>query len=620
MALIRKRRPWWLAAAFLIAATNFASAQNQGTFVFSSDPDKVIDPKGSLAARPNTPEARYLFVKNPKGDPATYIVELRDGKGRTVLASGKIELEKNQQARVKLEKTPPPAPPKGVVPAVAVAPPAPAAPPAPEPPPGIELKRDGEAGVHLLLRLLDDQGKPVLDNQKKPIVSDVPVELRLPLSYIEDPAITITRTNDAPKLDATVKSMTTFSGPPAVVDLAFPPQASLRAEALRSGSYRRVINGPEQTVKLQANDLPIVDGPEERVRFSIGVDGYARAFIYEPDFRRPSDQAVLTRVRTPAVRILPLGADRPLLTMSAKPADKYPLRLEVDNASPASKLVVRLDRSGTGVFGESDESTTLPSTREEMVFLDPQGETEAIVVNYRVSDWVYNLDTRALRGKHELQAVLKNGDKEEAKYSCYLILDDTPPESIAFGELPAKHVKGTPLPLKASAHDPETSIKQAIFFLGAPLPDGKLPDVKVEGTPIDASIGLWGAELPIPDKKGTIEVGVMFVNETGLPALKMQKIELIDPPAPGGTIEGTVELGSRGQPKVPVSLRDAEGKEKGVAVTDDKGAFKFEGVAPGTYRLYSAKPDSGVGTKGDVPAQVVVGKTVKVTISLARKP
>jgi hypothetical protein len=306
--------------------------------------------------------------------------------------------------------------------------------------------------------------------------------------------------------------------------------------------------------------------------------------------------------------------------MSAKPADKYPLRLEVDNASPTSKLVVRLDRSGSGTFGESDESTTLPSTREEKVYVDPQGEIEGIVVNYRVSDWVYNLDTRALRGKHELQAVLKNGDKEEAKYSCFLILDDTPPESIAFGPLPEKHVKGTLLSLKASAQDPETSIKQAIFFLGAPGPDGKLPDVKVEGTPIDAAIGLWGAELPIPDKKGMIEVGVMFVNETGLPAVKTQKIELIDPPAPGGTIEGTVELGGRGQPKVPVLLRDSEGKEKGVAVTDDKGAFKFEGVAPGTYRLYSAKPDSGVGTKGDTAAQVIVGKTVKVTISLARKP
>jgi len=603
-----------------------ALAQNQGTFVFSSDPDEVKDPKSVLQGRPNTPDTRYLFVRNPNDDKETFIVELRDIKGRQVIASGKIELEKNEQKRVKLEKAPPPkAPPLQVPPLAASPAPAAATPQVAvvEPPPGIELKRDTDGQFRFLLRLLDEAGKPVLDNRKKPIESRVGVELRLPPTYIDEPSITISKSGDEQRLDVSVKSAKSFSGPPAVIELAFPPQKSLRTEALRAGAYRRVIKGPEQTVKLQANDLPIVPGAEERVRFSVNVDGYARAFIYEPDFRRPSDQALLTLVRTPAVRVFPVSADAPVLVATSKPTDKYPVRVEVDNAPLGSKLSLRFDRSGSGTFAESDETLALPSTREEHVFVEPAGEDESFVVNYRVSDWVQPIDTRALRGKHEIQGVLEfdqGGRKEEAKFSFFLILDDTAPEGLSFGKLPEKHVKGTPLKLTAFAREPETNVKQAVFFLGKDA-DGKLPDgPKAEGDLVDAKLGMWAGELPIPDKKGFIEVGVQFINETGIAATKTQKIELVDPPFPGGTIDGLVVLGDLGQPKLPVLLRDAEGKEKGVAVTNDKGAFKFEGLAPGAYRLFSAKPDSGVGTKGSAGVQVIVGKTTKVTVELSRKP
>ncbi|MCE9532913.1 MAG: carboxypeptidase-like regulatory domain-containing protein [Planctomycetes bacterium] len=612
-----------LAVALFMSVASLASAQNQGTFIFSNDPDSVQDPKSVLAARPNTPESRYLFVRNPKGDKATYIIEMRDSKGRAILASGKIELEKNQQARVKLEKTPPPPPPKTAAP-VAVAPPAPPAVPAPEPPPGFEIKRDADGQYRFLLRLLDEQGKPVLDNDKKPIESRVPVELRQPFSYIEEPSITITRDNDVSKLDVSVKSSKAFSGPPAVLDLVFPPQKAL-AEALRGGAYRRFIKGPEQTVKLQANDLPIASGMEERVRFSISVDGFARAFIYEPDFRRPSDRALLTLVRTPAVRVMPAGSDRPVLTIAAKPANKFPVKIEVDNAPIGSKLSVRIDRSGSGTFAEADEVTYLPSTREERVFLDPKPDDESIVVNFAVSDWVHQLDLQALRGKHEIQGVLEyelNGKKDDAKFSFFLILDDTPPTALQFGKLPERHVKGTPLKLNATATETETTITQAVFFLGKPGPDGKLPDVKVEGDLVDGKLGVWSGDLPIPDKKGMIEVGVQFVNETGIVAVRTQKIELIDPPPPPttGILEGTIELGGRGQPAVPVTIRDNEGKEKGAAVTNDKGVFKVENLLPGAYRVFAAKPDSGVGTRGAAPAQIDAGKTTKVTVTLSRRP
>lgn len=631
----RMRGRWGLAALLLVGVAGLSSGQ---TFRFSSDPDELKDARESLQVRPNTPEVRYLFVANPTNEKKTYRVELRDeGRGKALLGSGIVRFKKAETLRVKLEKPAPPPPPKV---AVVVPPPKdPAAPPPPpvvavvEPPPGVALKRAATNDYRFRLRLLEEDGEPALDAQRNPIESVVRVELRQPYSYIEDPTITITRENDARELLVKVKSRKEFSGPPAVVELVFPPQPFLRTEALRGGVYRRTIERAEQTVTLQAKDLPVIPGESESVKFYVSVDGFARAFVYNPDFRRPTEQGLLDLVRQPEIFVLPLNADRPALVIAARPAEKTPVRVLIENAPADAKVAVRLDRSGTGTFTASDEFTILESSREEHAYVDAAGEGEALVVNYRVGDWVHFLDTRALRGRYELQGVMLdkngkpvtrkvNGSDEEVKYSTYLILDDTPPEELKFGKLPEKHVKGTPLPVVAFARERETSVKQAVFFLGEPAADGKLPDVKVVGDLTDVKQGLWVGRLPIPDKKGTIIVGVQFVNETGIAATMVQKVELIDPPPPPttGTIAGVVDLGGRPQPKISVVIRDADGKEKGAEVTTEKGEFRVEGLAPGAYTVSAAKPDSGVGTSGRVAAQVNAGKVTLVTVPLARRP
>lgn len=633
----------WLAGLLVLGITGFASAQ---VFQLSTDPDSIKDPTAaSVSVRPNTPEGRYLFLKNPKADKAAYTIEMRDAGTRALLATGKVKMKSNEVLRVKLEKTPPPPPPKTTVIVTPPAPPViPPPPPAPEPPPGFELKAK-EGAFRFVLHLLDEQGDPVLENNR-PIESSFSVVYRDPKDYFGDPTTNVSKIDDVARVDVSITSTPRFLGPAAVVELSFPPQPSVLFGALRSGTYRRTVADKNQTVNLSADKLPLVEGQEKSVRFFVNVDGYARAYIYDVDFSIPTKTRLQQFDRTAAVTLLPVNADRAVKIIAAKPGDKTPIRIQVDNPPDKSRLALRFDRDQNRAFSEADELIVIGNPREEHAFIDPQGENDRILVTYQVTDHTYFLDTRSMRGRFELQGVLldekdntkilttKVNDKDEPIiFSCELILDDTAPEGLRFGKLPPKHVKGTPLPLTAFADDPETSITQAIFFLGAPV-DGKLPDTKVPGELMDRKQGLWVGALPIPDKKGVIEVGVLFMNETGIAATRTQKIELIDPPLVG-SISGFVELGVRGQPGVVVSLRDAEGKEKGSAVTEDEkdnkpdtpkdqrkvnGRFKFDNVPPGTYRIVANKPDSGVGTKGSAPVQVFVGAETKVNVQLARKP
>jgi alpha-glucoside transport system permease protein len=82
---------------------------------------------------------------------------------------------------------------------------------------------------------------------------------------------------------------------------------------------------------------------------------------------------------------------------------------------------------------------------------------------------------------------------------------------------------------------------------------------------------------------------------------------------PGGGVPGKVEKGELGIPNVKVQLLDSAGKKVGTATTADDGAFAFEGLKGGTYRVgvdkaTFAKPFGGVswlGTALITPAVIV---------------
>src|SRR5262249_41252554 len=159
------------------------------------------------------------------------------------------------------------------------------------------------------------------------------------------------------------------------------------------------------------------------------------------------------------------------------------------------------------------------------------------------------------------------------------------------------------------------------FFLGKPLDDGKIPPdaVLAEGKPLLDKPGVWEAAIPLPaEKRGEAFIGVAFFNEVGLATTKTQRIELVDAPPPSGAIDGIVLIGDRPQPGLVVRLF-ADGKEKAVAMTDDKGKFKFENVPVGNYTVGSARPDSSYGFGGTAPVQVELERRAKVALNLTKQ-
>lgn len=633
----RMRRRGWFTLALMIGLAGLADAEN--AIKLSSDPNKIESSGVSIESafvRPNVVQEVFVFVQNPIGDPKTLTVQLRDANGKAILAQGKVELKANEQKRVKLEKIAPPPPPKVAAIKDAVPKePARSAAPAVEPPPGVELKVAGSK-FEFQLWLLD--GDKVLDKETRTISILVtqPGSKDFPIEMPQANRVIVANSHE---INVPITANDKLRGGPTLVELIVPPQDSLNA-GLRSGVYRRQIRPGQKEALLHASDLPF-RGDDKNIRFYLNVDGLPRAFVFRTDLKPNSN--TIDADTAPHVSVLPVSAERFVTPKSVrkdapkysvKPSEKTPVRIEVDNAPADATVELRFDHRDKGTF-EGADVIVVGSARDERVFVDFQSEDGGIQVRYLVGDRIHLLDTRSLRGTFGVQAVMRWKEKKEdkeVKNHFYLVLDDTAPENGHFVQLPNRHVKGTLLTLKARADEPETSIRQAVFFVGEPAPDGKLPDVTAKGS-LDK--GVYFAKLPIPDKTGEIVVGVQFVNETGVTATETQKIELVDPPPPSGTIVGAVELGGRGQPGIVVSLRDGEGKEKGSAITENEddnkpdtpkdkrkvnGKFRFDNVPPGTYRLVTAKPDSGVGTKGDAPAQVQIGKETKVTITLSRKP
>src|SRR5262249_55315916 len=279
----------------------------------------------------------------------------------------------------------------------------------------------------------------------------------------------------------------------------------------------------------------------------------------------------------------------------------------------------------------------------EQMWVDPSGPTDGgVLVSSRSRDWVKSLDLQPLRGPHVVIAVMKQGGKEIAKSEQPLLLtvDATGPVFIEFGKFPAKHVKGKPLPVLARATDPETDVAKAVFFLGKPTDDGKIPPdaVKVDGVRSLTDPTAWTAELPLPpEKRGELTVGVVFFNRVGLSTLQVQKVELVDAPPPSGTIVGRVKVGEIPQSGAVVVLKNAEGKEIATAKSAEEpppappgakpdpkpkpkvGEFKFENVPPGVYTVSAAKPSSSYPFAGSTPVTVKVGETSTVIVSMIKQ-
>ncbi|WP_020470995.1 carboxypeptidase-like regulatory domain-containing protein [Zavarzinella formosa] len=604
----------------------------------------------SVAVRPNNKQAVSVAVKNTSGDKKTFNVILEaDGLGK--LATTTVTLNNDETKTVEFQ--PPPAPkvePKKDIPA----------PKAeakkeetPEPPPGVELKSvilSETTGFAFRVRVTDTNGKELATRTFK-------VEITLPNNLITEPKIELNGSKGIRDLKITMdarKNSLVTEADPVRVSLVFPPQLSLAANPLRSGTYERELKPGATDVSLYASEINLAPLADGFVRFHLDVDGVSRAFTYAPQVRQ-GVTATATRIDASAVRLLPVDGSKYSLQLTreirshefgsakvftpefyVRPSKATKFLAEVENESPRDSLILKLDRSRTGKFQQSDEIVSYGMPREVRVWLNLAGPAPGLLeIADTVRDRVVSLDTSSIRGRYEMRASI--GEKSPREFVAIIVVDDTPPEvgDVQFGVFEKKHLKGTPLPVSLVASDVETTpITRVEFVLAKPGPDGKLPPeaVRVEGTlkddkwvaqlPLPVAAEKKPTELPPPEKKPeTMDVTAVVQNAVGLETMKTVRIELYEKEKKiHGKIVGRVERGGRPQPDVSVLLRDAKGEEKGATKTNAKGEFTFEHLLPGLYRVASAKPDAGAGSRGEVRVEVEVDKTSKPVIPLTRPP
>jgi Carboxypeptidase regulatory-like domain len=621
-----------LTASLVLCAAASSQAQFSTTNVFTfstersdlkevakADADTKLHAKTELKVRPNAGTEVYLWVLNPTADKDDFTVEVKGLKGSPTVQT-KVSIPGNTWVRVKLPKPAPPAP---VEPKTPPAPPAavdPKQPPAAEPPPGIELaKTKGEA--RLTFRLLDKNGADLKDDDGRLYGRDLPVTVLSPADYVKTPVATLTPGKGIIGVKMVVAQSPdyAFSGS-APVQLLFPPQDALKDAFIRDGYYRRMLTFARGDAAEPVTLTGTIENASEKARIYVGIDGIDRAFTYilNPLGKTPATQ-LLPNSR-PAVRVALVPKDAKVA--ATQPTARFPVQIEVDNATTGDSLEVRIQP--VGAPKELAEVVKLEATREVQVWLDTVGPTDGgLLFSTRSHDWVKPLDLSSHRGKVEIAGVLETKDRFIYSEPILVTVDATPPEQIAFLPIQATLEKGKPLLVAATVFDPETDIVKATFFLCKKLEDGKMPAdaIKADGTQSTKNPGVWVADLKVPaDFRGEGVVGVVFANQVGLvnDPPKVQRIEIVDPKAPAGTIDGKVEFGGRPQPGVAVALRDADNKDKGGTTTDDKGKFKFEKVAPGNYTVVALKKDSSTGAAGASPVQVEADKTSKPTITLSK--
>jgi hypothetical protein len=643
--------------------SSFAALADDAAIIISrnSTADAAV---ADLDVRPNTRQPFFILVKNISAVRRTFFVEIEGLKGTPLQAREEIQLAVNEVQAVAFK--PPPPPKKDEPPKAPVEPKKEAA----EPPPGVPLKLvdlgRGRLGFGFKVRVLNDDGKPAAPDRT------VSVTVLHPSTYVDEPVVTLEGSNGKRGISAAVRAKSRKPTPddktpevdlqpPAEVVLAFPPQLAIKATDLRAGTYRRNLSRTGQTVDLTATNLPLTSS-NAPVKFNLTVDGYPRSFAYSVNARREVS-AIRTnnridRDRLPAVRLLPTDGSaraRALIhrvisgatetqRFATTPTKDLRFRVETDNEPAGSTLLLRVDRSGKSEFADPDEVVNLGLPKDQRFWLDLAGPEGALLLTNTVVDHVAGVDVSALRGPHELQAALLSPDPLnptrpiETKFVYNLIVDATPPpvDDIKFGTFPKRLERGKPLPVLVAAADPETEIVRVTVVLGKPGPEGKFPpeaaSVDAERTPLG-----WVAQLPLSlpppaptpppsapaPKKEPIppfDVTAIVENEAGLTTPKVIRIELVEPK--GATIEARIERGGRPQPGAAVSLRDADGKEKGAATTDAKGMARFENVQPGVYRISAAKEDAGLGLSGTLSTQVPdppPTKPIQVVLPLAKR-
>jgi hypothetical protein len=608
------RRVVLLAAAFgmVVATTSSTSSAQEADkkvqLLFSDRADGT-DLKPDLVLRPNLLQPVFVYVRNAKDAAEEVVVEVRAGADVVEGGSVKIPVPAGKTLRVPFGKAAP-----------AAAPAAPA--PVKEP---VLAPLAGATEIRL------SSGPTLLQEVKLAVIK--PTEYVNVTSVEFDPR---ERGGVKNRLTVKVEATKTFAGPKCKAELI------LRAdrvpgliEGKREGSYAGYVTRAGDTLTLVAENLTFAAGGGKNGLVYVNVDGYPRAFTFVTTFGGGNTPFTGQEVRQPVLRL-----QAPTM---APPSGAYHVGVEVDN--PPAGAVAELTVTRTGDDGEVKDSEVLKfaGDRRERLLFGMGGSHGALLFKPEVQDWGADLDVSEVYGKRLLKLRLLDGDKvvpvldsrqvgswkEGAdnrvnEVTLPILFDSTKPENIRFLDFPPQLTRGSLLPIKATASDPESGIVSAVFFAGKPQSDGKIPEnaLVAEGK-LDPKTQVWSAELPVSTTlQNTFEVSARFTNGAGLSATETIRIQLVDPGqggansgvAGGGagaagkpsSIAGTVRIGELAQPNLEVNLRDDKNNVKATTKTDNNGKFVFKDVAPGAYKVTAARPAAKV--KGEAPVSVGGGE------------
>jgi hypothetical protein len=608
----------------VLAGAGQAADERPVKLRFSHDP-KAKTTTPNIVVRPNVVQSIYVFVENKDDKAANVTVEVRaDGK---VIEGGGVDLmvEAGKTAPVLFGQPPPPKPGEK-----------PAEKPVEKPKPPTLAELTG----NLEFVLIDRDNK---EKDAKPLDIKYGLTVRRPADYLSvQPTYVPTGEDGKARLEVKVTAKDNFTGPPCRVELVLRPDRapSLDPNQPRTGTYAGFITKPGAVLNLEAEDLKF-RGTDTRVNLIyLMVDGYERAFAFRAFF---TPQGQLTETLQP----IDVPAMRLIAPKAGDPSKPIAVNVEVDNSEENDVAVLglgrlRKDETGKEIFTpENDELIRrFPGDRQRTLMFTAKNPAGALLFQAILRDWSAALDVKEIYGVRNLRLELLREDKPIDVYDTaveklekkvptvkaidqWIILDATPP---ILGQLffPEKLIRGKPLRLGVTASDPESGIKDVVFFLGKPDKDGNPPPTAVKVPAVADKDGVWLVSLNAPtDVKGKVDVTMIFTNKADLKEVKTVEIVLVDaPPAGPGAkglpiITGVVTEGGRPQPKVKVFLRDAVlDVLKDSTETNDKGEYIFKDVPPGSYTVFASK--TGDATRGRAATTVVDKDKKGVDIKLTR--
>ncbi|QDU62431.1 hypothetical protein Pan216_32980 [Planctomycetes bacterium Pan216] len=581
-----------------------------------------------LRLRPiGKPVPLYLYIANPSSQDRNLTVQLTAGD---VVASAKLAVKGNQTGKVTF---PPPA-----------ASPAPAAPSGAAPKADAGAKREPSLpslSGPIVVTVLDDGTKPPKEIATRTFQSSIakPSDYTTVTSILYSPISPPRQQSN--RLSVGIAANRSLTNPPASVEMVFPAKQIPGFRAALRGTMRGDLPIDGTALQLFASDIEFSTAAPVSGPVYLNVDGQQRAYIFTTTFDRFGPPTTPQLDLTPAIRI-----DAPRISRAGA---TFAMRLEVDNAPPNATVSVRLGRR-VGATYVTDLLQNFMTAKNEVVGFSPYGKKGALEFEASINDWKPVLNTSNILGRRTLVAELIDKDQQVVARDFWdVILDNVPPEQVAFLNPPLIANPGQVLRFNAIGTDNVSGIIKANFFFGKPVKGALPPKVAtIPGAPLNASYTLWAADLQISDQaKGAIDVSVELVNAVGLSTFASTTLKVIpkgqvDP----SNITGKVVEGALGQPGLTVDLFDlnpktgaaaaaaaaksasstAKGKDaskeppKPTATTKTKpdGTFSFEKLKPGKYKLTTSKPASG--RKAEALVDLPPGKTVNVVLSLLLNP